>query len=124
MTVCEEHRKTPAKGYSPCPGCEIERLLAQAKHEADCAEAYKAEAAHWKNNHATEVRRARVLKERTDMPLERVQAYEKWQADLQEIAAWRARFPQYEYRPQDECVALRMPANAELSGRLRRHDGQ
>ena len=36
-----------------------------------------AEIAHWKNNHATEVRRARVLKERTDMPLERVRAYEQ-----------------------------------------------
>lgn len=29
-----------------------------------------------------------------------------------EIAAWRARFPQYEYRHQDECVALRMRSNA------------
>lgn len=43
MAACEKHRKTPAKGYSPCPGCEVERLQAQAKHEADCAEAYKAE---------------------------------------------------------------------------------
>lgn len=25
-----------------------------------------------------------------------------------EVAAWRARFPQYEYRPQDECVALKL----------------
>ena len=24
-----------------------------------------------------------------------------------EIAAWRERFPQYTYRPQDECVALK-----------------
>jgi hypothetical protein len=24
-----------------------------------------------------------------------------------EVAAWRARFPQYVYRPQDECVALK-----------------
>lgn len=24
--VCEEHAKNPARGYSPCPGCEIERL--------------------------------------------------------------------------------------------------
>ena len=37
--------------------------------------------AHWKNNHATEVRRARILKERTDMPIERVQAYEQWGKD-------------------------------------------
>lgn len=48
-----------------------------------------AEIAHWKNNHATEVRRARILKERTDMPIERVQAYERWCLDLAENAALR-----------------------------------
>lgn len=89
MAACEKHRKTPAKGYSPCPGCEVERLQAQARHEADCAEAYKAEAAHWKNNHETEVRRARALKERTDMPLERVEAYEKWGEDMRDAARYR-----------------------------------
>ena len=47
------------------------------------------EAAHWKNNHDTEVRRARILKERTDMPIERVQAYERWCLDLAENAALR-----------------------------------
>lgn len=25
-----------------------------------------------------------------------------------EVAAWRTRFPQYEYRAQDECVALKL----------------
>jgi hypothetical protein len=35
------------------------------------------EVQHWKSNHSCEVERARVLKERTDMPLERVQAYEQ-----------------------------------------------
>lgn len=49
-----------------------------------------AEIAHWKNNHATEVRRARILKERTDMPIERVQAYEKWGEDQQQLAASQA----------------------------------
>lgn len=39
---------------------------------------------HWKNNHETEVRRARILKERTDMPIERVQAYERWGKDMAE----------------------------------------
>lgn len=37
MTVCEKHRKKPAKGYSPCPGCEVERLqqrLASAEKDA------------------------------------------------------------------------------------------
>ncbi len=25
-----------------------------------------------------------------------------------EVMAWRSRFPQYEYRPQDDCVALKL----------------
>ena len=25
----------------------------------------------------------------------------------QEVDSWRARFPEFTYRPQDECVALR-----------------
>lgn len=25
-----------------------------------------------------------------------------------EVMAWRSRFPEYEYRPQDECVALKL----------------
>lgn len=35
------------------------------------------EASHWKANHECEVSRARVLKERPDMPLERVKAYNR-----------------------------------------------
>lgn len=53
---------------------------------ADALREAQANAAHWKNNHATEVRRARTLKERTDMPLERVQAYEQWGKDLAQLA--------------------------------------
>lgn len=26
MSTCEKHAKDPARGYSPCAGCEIERL--------------------------------------------------------------------------------------------------
>lgn len=37
----------------------------------------ESEAAHWKANHECEVSRARVLKERPDMPLERVNAYNR-----------------------------------------------
>ena len=48
------------------------------------------EAARWKNHHATEVRRARILKERTDMPIERVQAYEQWGKDQTRIAELEA----------------------------------
>ena len=43
------------------------------------------EVTHWKANHATEVRRARILKERTDMPMERVAAYHQWQDDLAQL---------------------------------------
>lgn len=35
------------------------------------------------------MRRARVLKERTDMPLERVEAYEKWGEDMRDAARYR-----------------------------------
>ena len=35
---------------------------------------------------------------------------------LAEVLAWRERFPEYEHRPQDECVALKLGHNAELSG--------
>lgn len=51
----------------------------------------RVELAHWKNNHDTEVRRARILKERTDMPIERVQAYEQWGKDQAELAAAKER---------------------------------
>ncbi|WFD55561.1 hypothetical protein phi5_81 [Enterobacter phage phi5] len=37
----------------------------------------ESEVAHWKANHECEVSRARVLKERPDMPLERVNAYNR-----------------------------------------------
>jgi hypothetical protein len=49
------------------------RLLATAMDEII---ALQAEVTHWKANHAREVERARILKERPDMPIERVQAYE------------------------------------------------
>lgn len=47
----------------------------------------EAEVAHWKANHANEVRRARILKDRPDMPIERVRAYEQWGADRERLVA-------------------------------------
>lgn len=41
-------------------------------------DALTAEANHWRANHRTEVRRARVLKERPDLPFERVAAYQHY----------------------------------------------
>ena len=54
-------------------------------------QAIQADATHWKANHATEVARARILKERTDMPIERVKAYEQWGRDQAHILAMEAR---------------------------------
>ena len=39
-----------------------------------------AQVTHWKANHASVVAQARILKERPDMPIERVKAYENWVA--------------------------------------------
>ena len=66
---------------------------------------------HWKNNHETEVRRARILKERTDMPIERVQAYEKWGKDIAErdellAAAEAIEINAEECLDFDECTAM------------------
>jgi hypothetical protein len=40
-------------------------------------DAIKAEVSHWKANHANMVNRSRVLIDRTDLPLERVKAFEQ-----------------------------------------------
>lgn len=48
--------------------------LSLALREKEKAES---EAAHWKANHECEVSRARVLKQRPDMPLERIKAYDR-----------------------------------------------
>ena len=65
------------------------RLLATAMDEII---ALQKEVDHWKANHAREVERARILKERPDMPIERAQAYEqlgRMQTALTNIASLR-----------------------------------
>jgi uncharacterized protein Yka (UPF0111/DUF47 family) len=49
------------------------QMLNMAQHKAERLEK---ERDHWKANHANQVRRARVLLERHDLPLERVAAYD------------------------------------------------
>ena len=49
--------------------------LAQLQKEQ--LEAALKDAAHWKSNHACEVSRAKFLKQRPDMPLERIAAYDQ-----------------------------------------------
>jgi len=51
---------------------------------------------HWRANHAAEVHRARVLKERPDMPLERVEAYKQIGELLARVAELEAERAQAE----------------------------
>ena len=57
--------------YLPCADAAITEL--------------EREVTHWKANHANEVKRSRILKERPDMPIERVRAYEQWGEDQERI---------------------------------------
>jgi hypothetical protein len=56
-----------------------ERLLKRA-------EKAEALALHWKANHDNQVKRARILMDRPDLPLERVRAYELAVALMKEVA--------------------------------------
>ena len=33
--TCDKHKLTPAKGYSPCVGCEVERLNDKINNQSD-----------------------------------------------------------------------------------------
>jgi hypothetical protein len=52
--------------------------------------------------HGTAAQEERELQERETERLERTVA-----AQQRELAAWRERFPQYVYRPQDDVVTLK-----------------
>jgi hypothetical protein len=52
--------------------------------------------------HGTEAQRERELQERETARLEQASI-----AMERELEAWRDRFPQYVYRPQDDVVSLR-----------------
>ena len=76
-----DHYNTWRRGAnSPAPDpVALGRTIEAAAHTLRELER---EVTHWKANHATEVRRARILKERADMPMERVAAYGQWESDL------------------------------------------
>ena len=69
--------------YSPADEARGEDLAAENERLRAALEFEKREAAHWKANHANRVEAARVLIERPDMPLERVDAYRKYLRALQ-----------------------------------------
>lgn len=85
---------------------QIKKLEAENAELRAELERLHAAVVHWKSNHAAEVRRARVLKERKDMPLERVQAYENWQADLKELAELRAEVKRLRVVEQEYCRVM------------------
>lgn len=67
-------------------GAERElKLKTQVEDLQRSLAAMTADRDHWKSNHETEVRRARILKERPDMPVERIQAYEAWMQDQEKL---------------------------------------
>jgi len=68
----------------------------------------QAEVAHWKANHASEVQRGRILKERTDMPIERVRAYEQWGKDQAERDALKIERDALEERCNDLLFEIKM----------------
>lgn len=82
-----------------CDGLDTEKLEAQnaeGKPLWQFVQEVIAQRDHWKANHENQVRRARILMERTDMPIERVAAYnrmielEQQREQLQrEVEAWK-----------------------------------
>jgi len=96
--------------------------LMQAAWSARDAEiaALRKERDHWKANHDAQVSRARLLIERTDMPLERVRAYEELAALRERIAgmekdAERARWIDVETRAP-ECGEWVLATNGKWTG--------
>ena len=65
------------------PAAENQQLRSELEALKTALAFEKREVAHWKANHANRVEAARVLIERPDMPLERVDAYRKYLRALQ-----------------------------------------
>ena len=68
---------------SPADDAREAELLAENERLRAALEFEKREVAHWKANHANRVEAARVLIERPDTPLERVDAYRRYLRALQ-----------------------------------------
>ena len=93
----------------PCPECEERKTTAlnyiSLKLEFEQLQAERGElarqVAHWKANHASVVKQARILKERPDMPIERVKAYENWVAMAEQVEKMRAVLKEYSLKEND-----------------------
>jgi hypothetical protein len=91
MDLVDEHAANASRATSVCifgnprRGFELGRETDAIREQlAKQVVALEAERDHWKANHDNQVERARVLTERTDMPLERVRAYRQI-GDLQRL---------------------------------------
>ena len=72
------------------------------------------EVAHWKANHDHQVERARILMERPDLPIERVEAYKKWQECEAELAAIKSQEPvAFVCKTNNGTLYLEWPENIE-----------
>jgi hypothetical protein len=74
---------------------------------AERAESAERDRDHWKANHDNQVRRARVLLERTDMPLERVSAYKQLEEADIEIADLHDRLQEQRESAERELAEVR-----------------
>ncbi|QDH49060.1 hypothetical protein PHYNN_230 [Pantoea phage Phynn] len=76
-------------------------------------------AKHWEANHATEVHRSRMLKERPDMPLERVSAYDRMVALEEENKSLRAQVDSLSDRSTERNMLSMMYATSlETSSKI------
>jgi hypothetical protein len=76
------------------------------------------EAEHWKANHTCEVDRARVLKERPDMPLERVNAYNHMTALEEENKSLKAQIASLQDREQERAMVSMIHSTSIESHRV------
>lgn len=78
MTVCVCPHKDIECGDKPTNWCQECPKREEANKDTLIADLQN-QVKHWMSNHATEVERARLLKERPDLPIERIRAYENYQ---------------------------------------------
>lgn len=101
-------------GYQTRVMCDCSAELTALRAQVS---ALQTEVKHWRDQHANEVRRARILKDTTDLPLERVRGYElmgELQGQVKKLKAMIARkedlrrlSSEAQYVAERECDQLR-----------------
>ena len=96
----------------------ISRLLREHARLKEAESKALKEAEHWKANHECEVSRARVLKERPDMPLERVNAYNHMTALEEENKSLKAQIASLQDREQERAMVSMIHSTSIESHRV------